>query len=236
MNKLVLIAGGTSGIGLDTAKYLSQKGYKVIVCGRRTIQSNDLVSIKTDLRSDDSIVSLYNKLIKEYGHIDSLVFCAGITKKKQTIEQFNEKEWDNILNTNVKGFIRLIKIFYASLKESKGRVVVMNSMAARSFSQFSSIDYSASKGALSAIVRQLAIEWSKDEILINSLFPSMTLTPMLQENLTKKEIDELSNILPLKRLAKTEDITRAVEFLINKNNKYITGSGIDISGGQFLNG
>jgi NAD(P)-dependent dehydrogenase (short-subunit alcohol dehydrogenase family) len=236
MNKLVLIAGGTSGIGLDTAKYLSQKGYKVIVCGRRTIQSNDLVSIKTDLRSDDSIVSLYNKLIKEYGHIDSLVFCAGITKKKQTIEQFNEKEWDNILNTNVKGFIRLIKIFYTSLKESKGRVVVMNSMAARSFSQFSSIDYSASKGALSAIVRQLAIEWSKDEILINSLFPSMTLTPMLQENLTKKEIDELSNILPLKRLAKTEDIARAVEFLINKNNKYITGSGIDISGGQFLNG
>ena len=55
-------------------------------------------------------------------------------------------------------------------------------------------------------------------------------------NLTKKEIDELSNMLPLKKLAKTEDITRAVEFLINKNNKYITGSGIDISGGQFLNG
>ena len=236
MNELVLIAGGTSGIGLDTAKYLSQKGYKVIVCGRRTIQSNDLVSIKTDLRSDDSIVSLYNKLIKEYGHIDSLVFCAGITKKNQTIEQFNEEEWDNIFNTNVKGFLRLIKIFYASLKESKGRVVVMNSMAARNFSKFSSIDYSASKGALSAIVRQLAIEWSKDGILINSLFPSMTLTPMLQENLTKKEIDELSNMLPLKRLAKTEDITRAVEFLINKNNKYITGSGIDISGGQFLNG
>ena len=245
MNELVLVAGGTSGIGLDTAKYLSQKGYKVIICGRRTIQSNNLILIKTDLRSDDSVVSLHNKLIKEYGHIDSLVFCAGITKKNQTIEQFNEKEWDNIFNTNVKGFLRLIKIFYASLKESKGRVVVMNSMAARSFSQFSSIDYSASKGALSAIVRQLAIEWSKDKILINSLFPSMTLTPMLQENLTKKEIDELSNMLPLdelsnmlplKRLAKTEDITRAVEFLINKNNKYITGSGIDISGGQFLNG
>ena len=236
MNQLVLVAGGTSGIGYETAKYLSNKGYKVIICGRRLIQSNDLISIKSDIRSDNSILSLYEEVIKKYGNLDGLIFCAGITKKKQTIGQFNEKDWDNIFNTNVKGFIRLIKIFYVSLKESKGRVVVMNSMSARNYSQFSSIDYSASKGALSAIVRQLAIEWSEDDILINSIFPSMTLTPMLQENLSKKEINELSNTLPLKRLAKTEDISRAVEFLINKNNKYITGSGIDISGGQFLNG
>jgi len=80
------------------------------------------------------------------------------------------------------------------------------------------------------------VELVDDGILVNSVFPSMTLTPMLKENLKNDEIEKLNQSLPLKKLAEPLDIARAIEFLISRNNKYITGSGIDISGGQYLNG
>ena len=122
------------------------------------------------------------------------------------------------------------------MKKTKGKVVVINSLAARTYSQFSGIEYTASKAALTGIVRQFSIEWNAHGIFINSVFPSMTLTPMLKDNLNDDEIKKLNRQLPLKKLAEPFDTARAIEFLISKENKYITGSGIDISGGQFLNG
>jgi 3-oxoacyl-[acyl-carrier protein] reductase len=82
----------------------------------------------------------------------------------------------------------------------------------------------------------LAIEWIDYGVFINSVFPSMSLTPMLKENLGIDGIKKLNEELPLKKMAKPFDIARAIEFLISKENKYITGSGIDVSGGQFLSG
>ena len=95
---------------------------------------------------------------------------------------------------------RVLKYFFPSLKQTKGNVAVISSLAARSYSQFSGIEYTASKAALSGIVRQLAIEWSDDGIFINSVFPSMTSTPMLKENINNEERDKLKNNLPLMKL------------------------------------
>ena len=236
MKNLVLIIGGTSGIGLETANYLLNKDYKVIVCGRRDVKSTEIISINADIKSDESIQNLYHKIQKKYGNINALVFSAGITTPKKPIEDFDEKIWHDILDTNVTGLLRALKYFFPSLKETKGKVAVINSIAARSYSQFSGIEYTASKGALSGIVKQLAIEWIDHGVFINSVFPSMTLTPMLKENLDIEAINKLNEELPLKKLADPFDTARAIEFLISKENKYITGSGIDISGGQFLSG
>ena len=236
MNDLVLIIGGTSGIGLETANYLLNKNYKVIVCGRRYIEYEGLHSIKVNLKSDESVRKLFIKVQNNYGNINGLVFSAGITTSKKSVEDFDEKIWYDVFDTNVTGFLRALKYFFPSLKETKGRVAVINSIAARSYSQFSGIEYTASKGALSGIVKQLAIEWIDHGVFINSVFPSMTLTPMLKENLGIDGIKELNEELPLKKIATPFDTARAIEFLISKENKYITGSGIDVSGGQFLSG
>jgi NAD(P)-dependent dehydrogenase (short-subunit alcohol dehydrogenase family) len=132
--------------------------------------------------------------------------------------------------------LRVLKYFFPSLKETKGRVAVVNSIAARSFSQFSGVEYTISKAALSGLVKQLAFEWIDYGVFINSVFPSMTLTPMLEKNLGVDEINELNKQLPLKKLAAPIDTARAIEFLISIENKYMTGAGIDVSGGQFLSG
>tara|TARA_Y100000310_G_scaffold55269_1_gene50684 strand:+ start:814 stop:1524 length:711 start_codon:yes stop_codon:yes gene_type:complete len=236
MNDLVLIIGGTSGIGLETANYLLKNDYKVIVCGRRDVKSTESISINADIKSDESIQDLYHKIQKKYGNINALVFSAGITTPKKSIEDFDEKIWHDVFDTNVTGLLRVLKYFFPSLKKTKGKVAIINSIAARSYSQFSGFEYTISKAALSGLVKQLAFEWFNYGIFINSVFPSMTLTPMLKENLGIDGINKLNEELPLKKLATPLDTARAIEFLISKENKYITGSGIDVSGGQFLSG
>ena len=236
MNNFVLIIGGTSGIGLETANYLLKNDYKVIVCGRRDVKSTELISINADIKSDESIQDLYLEIQRKYGNINALVFSAGITTQKKSIEDFDEKIWHDVFDTNVTGLLRVLKYFFPSLKKTKGKVAIINSIAARSYSQFSGFEYTISKAALSGLVKQLAFEWINYGIFINSVFPSMTLTPMLKENLGIDGIKKLNEELPLKKLATPFDTARAIEFLISEENKYITGSGIDVSGGQFLSG
>ena len=236
MNNLVLIIGGTSGIGLETANYLFNQNYEVIVCGRRDFKSGQLNSLQVDIKSDQSVNDLYNKVQNNYGDIDGLVFSTGITTPPMSIENFDEKIWYDIIDTNVTGLLRVLKYFFPSLKKTRGKVAIINSIAARSYSQFSGVEYTISKAALSGLVRQLAIEWTDYGIFINSVFPSMTLTPMLEKKLGIDEINELNKQLPLKKLASPIDTARAIEFLISIENKYMTGAGIDVSGGQFLSG
>jgi len=236
MNEYILLIGGTSGIGLETAHFLDKKGYNVIICGRRDLGSIRLNSINVDIRNNNSVERLLNIVRSDYGDISGIVFSAGITTPKLPIELFDENNFNDIINTNVTGLLRILKYFLPNLKETKGRIVIVNSLSARTYSQFSGIEYTISKSALSGLVRQLAVELVDDGILVNSVFPSMTLTPMLKENLKNDEIEKLNQSLPLKKLAEPLDIARAIEFLISRNNKYITGSGIDISGGQYLNG
>jgi len=235
-NKLVLIIGGTSGIGLETAKYLKNQNYNVIVSGRRKLNNKDLITINADIQSIQSVKQLFTKVVTNYGQINALVFSAGITIPQKSIEDFDEKIFQEVIDTNVTGLLRLLKYFFPSLKTTKGKVAVINSVAARTYSKFSGLEYTISKGALSSLVKQLAVDWAKDGVFINSVFPSMTLTPMLKQNVNDEKLKKVSESLLLNRLAEPLDTARAIEFLISKENKYITGSGIDISGGEYLNG
>jgi 3-oxoacyl-[acyl-carrier protein] reductase len=188
------------------------------------------------VNSDKSVKDLYNIVQKKFGEINSLVFAAGITTNKKHIEDFDEKIWNEVIDTNVTGLLRVLKHFFPSLMKTKGRIAVVNSIASKKSSPFSGFEYTISKAALSGLVKQLAVEWAKYNIYINSVFPSMTLTPMLKKNLDNNEIKTLQEKLPLKKFSDPLDTARAIEFLISKKNKYITGSGIDVSGGQFLSG
>ena len=89
---------------------------------------------------------------------------------------------------------------------------------------------------MSGLVRQLAIEWANDTVLINTIFPSMVETPMLSENVAPSVLESIKGEIPLGRIAKPKDIASGIEFLVSDKNTYITGSGIDINGGQFLSG
>jgi 2-dehydro-3-deoxy-D-gluconate 5-dehydrogenase len=231
-----IVVGGTSGIGLATANYLKDIGNNVIVGSRKETDACSHKYIPVDVTSDFSVKEFYKIIESTENAIDGFVYSVGITTKKKSIREFDVDVWREIIDVNVTGLLRLLKVFYPLLSHYSSRVVIVNSIAARKYSDYSSFEYTASKCALSGIVRQLAIEWKEERIMINSVFPSMTLTPMLNQQLGGDKVSELSKTLPLRKLAPTLDTARAIEFLLNPNNQYITGSGIDISGGLYLNG
>ena len=232
----VVIIGGTSGIGLATAKYLKNRGYELIVAGRREVDIEGVETFKVDVCSEKSVAELFNVSLKRYDDIYALVYAVGIASPMKSIEDFDKDSWDNVISTNVTGALLTLKYSFNVLKRNRGRVVIVNSLAARRCSELSGMEYTASKAALGALVRQLSIEWSSDNVLINSVYPGMTMTPMLTENVSKDKLKEIEGKIPLGRIAKPEEIARAIEFLINPENAYMTGVGIDVCGGQYLNG
>ena len=235
MSKNAIIIGGTSGIGLDTARYLRDSGYNVLV-GARTPLKNEtgIIYSQIDVTSESSIEGFFSSL--PFQHIDSIIYSAGTTTGKKDIRNFDVNEYLKVHDVNLLGAILTLKYSYHLLKKAKGRVVIINSFASRTYSQLSGFEYTVTKAGLSALVKQLAIEWASDGGLINTIFPSMVETPMLLQNIEPSVIKSIESKIPLGRIAKPNDISPVIEFLISDKNTYMTGSGIDINGGQFLSG
>jgi NAD(P)-dependent dehydrogenase (short-subunit alcohol dehydrogenase family) len=227
---MIAIIGGTSGIGLQTALYLNSKGKNVIIGGRKPNREINYSYI--DVTKEETVKKFFESLPS----LNGLVYAAGITTKQKAVTNFDKCDFEKILDVNVTGALLCLKYAYPLLSNTKGKIVIVNSIAARTYSLFSGVEYTISKSALSGLVKQLAIEFAKDGVLINSIFPSMTATPMLVKNVEKKQLDKIEDAIPLKRIAKPIEVAKAIEFLISEENTYITGSGIDLNGGQYLNG
>jgi NAD(P)-dependent dehydrogenase (short-subunit alcohol dehydrogenase family) len=229
---MIVIIGGTSGIGLETAKYLKEKSYKVLVAGRSKINIENIEYKYLDLNNENLIKDFFSSI----DTLDGLIYSAGITTPKKRIDDFDIDIFDNIIDINVKGLLLCLKYSYKLLKKSQGKIVVVNSLAGRTYSQFSGLEYTISKSALSGVVKHLSIDFVKDNVLINSIFPSMTKTQMLIKNTDKEFLDKVIEDIPLNRIAQPEEIAKAIEFLISDKNTYMSGCGLDLNGGQFLNG
>jgi NAD(P)-dependent dehydrogenase (short-subunit alcohol dehydrogenase family) len=231
----VLIIGGTSGLGYSTGLNLAERGYKVTLAGRSRPKKLGKASYKfIDVTDELSIKDFFSS--GEVEPINSIIYSAGVSAQRRPINQFAQQSYNNVLDVNLLGALLVFKYAHKYLKKTKGRVLVINSVAARSYSKYSGIEYSISKSGLSGAVRHLAVEWSEDGILINSIFPSMMDTAMLRKALSKKHIEGIAQDIPLRRIANSDDMLGIIEFLISTQNTYLTGAGIDINGGQHLTG
>ncbi len=231
-----IIVGGTSGIGLATANYLRDLGNKVVVASRHSHNGIEHDYVPVDVTSKKSVNVFFDEIKSRVESVDGLVYSVGKTTNKKPINEFDEDIWKQIVDVNVTGLLRLLKVFFPLFKQCSSKVVVVNSIASKKYSEFSGFEYTASKCALRGIVRQLAIEWRQKGIMINSIFPSMTNTPMLSNRLDERQIKNISSELPLNKLAATLDSARAIEFLLNPENNYMTGTGINVTGGIHLDG
>jgi len=231
-NRNAVIIGGTSGLGLGTAEFLSEKGYNVVVGGRSEVKIKGVDFLYIDVASENSVKNFFNSLSLD--KIDALVYSAGTTTAKKDITEFSTEEYFRVHDVNLLGAILVLKYAYKSISKAKGRIVIVSSLAARMFSQFSGFEYTITKTGLSGLVKQLAIDFAKDKVRINTIYPGMIETPLLSENVEQSELDEIVASIPMRRIARTEDIIPMIALLISEQNNYITGAGIDINGGQYL--
>ena len=216
-NKVALVVGSSRGIGKGVLETFTKLGASVHAISR----TNGI-----DITDKNSV----DKFFESITNIDFLINVAGINFCKK-IEDIELDEWDAVLDTNLRSFYYLIKRSIPLMKAGS-KIVNVSSIAGRNKSIVSGVHYTSSKAGIIGLTRQLANELGPRGINVNCTCPSQTLTPMLSQSMTELELNELTEKIPLRRLATVSDQVGPIVFLCSELSNYMTGSIIDINGGQ----
>lgn len=238
--KTILITGASSGIGRSTAIECSKMGAKVIITGRDIQHLNDTFDqldgtghnkYSADLAVEEDV----NNWIKEINNIDGLVHSAGLLK---TIPfQFTTKdELNKIFEINFVAPVLLTQKLIKSKKINKGSsIVFISSIEGSLVAHIGKSMYAASKGAVTAITKNMAVELAQKNIRVNSISPGMVETPLIQTGLfTNEQIEADINLYPLKRYGRPEEIAYSIVFLLSNASTWTTGTNLIIDGGFTL--
>jgi len=233
-NKIVIVFGGTSGIGLEVYRLLIEDGAKVYMSARSEPQDLENYNFKfcdvTDLSSCKKVVE---DVLSIHGSIDIAINsfgCPGLEK----IEDISEESWNRVLDTNLKGVFNVCKSVLPIMKKNRyGKIVNVSSVAGHFRSLSAGAHYSASKAGVIGFTRQLSLEVIDYNININVVCPSQTLTPMLENNLSADQIKDIERVIPRKRLASVTEQANPILFLCSDAASYMNGAVVDVNGGQF---
>lgn len=242
--KVALITGATSGIGKATALLFSKKDIIVVATGRNKENGKNLVKtienfggkchfIRSDLSDPLSIKQLFQEISQLYDHIDYAVNNASIEGKSQRIYEIDEINWDNVINTNLKGTWLCLKYEFQMMKKNGGAIINTSSCLTKISAPYTAT-YTTSKAGVEALTKVAAIEYGEYNIRVNSILPGAVDTEMLKRIYNQEEIDNMRKTNPLKRIASPEDIANTIYWLCTRESKHINGTSILIDGGHTL--
>ena len=235
--KTAIITGGTSGIGLATAKIFLANDFNCVLVGRSPARfekvKSELVGsfefISADVRKVSDCDKIISRTVENFGGVDILVNCAGIYHEG-AITSTDEKIFDDIFSTNVKGTFFTTRAAVDELIKTHGAIVNVASDAGLKGNYFCAA-YAASKGAVVAFTKSLALELASFSIRVNCVAPGDILTPLTINQLktSGSTIEELAKFYPLGRIGTAEEVAQAIYFLATAN--FITGTVLSVDGG-----
>ena len=227
--KNILVAGGSSGIGLSTVQLLSQSGANVYVVSRN-VPAEVVAGVKYIAADVTSNLDAITTSLPEMIH--GLVYSIGSINLKP-FNRLTQQDFLTDYSLNVLGAVNLIQLCLKQLKSAGGSSIVMVSSVAASLGMPYHASISAAKGAVEGLALSLAAEMAGQNIRVNVVAPSLTDTPMAQNLLSTPEKKEASaKRHPLGRFGKPEDISEAIAFLLSDQSSWITGQVIGIDGGM----
>jgi 3-oxoacyl-[acyl-carrier protein] reductase len=239
--QVAVVTGAARGIGKAVALTLAREGADLVVSD--VIDTSDtegaiqgfhrrVLGIKCDVSSKKEVEQMVQESIQEFGKIDILVNCAGISGgnfAETSIEDLSEDGWERLLNINLKGTFLVIQAILPHMKERKyGKIVCIGSLAGKIGGVYSGPHYVASKGGIHALVKWAYKDAAASSVFVNAIAPGPVKTAMI-EGLTYPD-----NALPLKRLGEVEDIAEAALFLVSQASNWMTGVVLDVNGGYFV--
>lgn len=245
-DRVYLITGSTSGIGQGIAKELLENGAKVIINYAHNEKNaqitkklfarfeENVLFVKADVSNEEEVISMYDKIQQKFGKLDGVINNA-VYDKIFSIEQLTAQEYRKELDVNVIGRWLCTKYAIPMLKQSNVPRIINIASRLGTKPIDDSVAYCTSEAATIMLTQCCAIELTpKYGIKINTVSPSMTLTPLAKKSYTEEEIKETANKNPSGRLGEISDIVNAVLFLLSDKADYINGENLNVNGGILL--
>ena len=239
--KVVLITGGSRGIGKAIAVLFLKEGAKVAITSKDTArleqvrkEFGDVLTIPADIRNEKKVQSTIQKTIEKFGRLDILVNNAGIFPQVKMLHEIKESEWNDVIDVNLTGQFRFTKAAIPYLQKNGGSIINIASNAGiKAFENFHADAYTASKAALVLLTKSWALEYAKDKIRVNCICPGLVDTDMVKEFLsTPAEREMLDSEFPIGRIGSVDDIARSALYFASDDAGWITGSILVIDGGE----
>lgn len=240
-DKVAIITGATSGMGLETAKLFLSEGAKVVLTGRnqekldavRSELSGDFLLVKAEASSPSDSRVLIDKTVEAFGKIDVLFLNAGIFRL-ETVDQLSETIFDEVYNVNVKGPLFTVHAAEPYLNENAS--IIFNTSASNVKGFPGMATYASSKAAIRSITRTLAAEFGPKGIRVNAISPGPIDTPIYSKhNVPQEQIDQMAASLPsmvtLGRFGGAQEVASVALFLASGDSSYVTGAEIPADGG-----
>jgi len=244
--KCAVLIGGTSGIGQAIACGLAAAGADVIASSRSlgSVESTadqiealgrKTLRITSDVLNRGSLQSLHDQVLDVFGRVDILVNSAGITHRVPTLA-CSEELWNSIMEVNLTGTLRACQIFGATmLKQKYGRIINIASLA--TFVAFMEVaPYGASKTAVGALTRSLAVEWAESGVCVNAIAPGIIPTELNLSLLDSPRGKELLTRTPMQRYGTAEEMVGAAVYLASEASEFTTGQILTVDGGYLASG
>ncbi|MFZ9731262.1 MAG: 3-oxoacyl-ACP reductase FabG [Ilumatobacteraceae bacterium] len=229
MSRIVLITGGSRGIGLATARKFVALGDKVAVTYNTTKPEGEFLAVQCDVTKQDDVDRAFDEVESTLGPVEVLVSNAGITKDGLLL-RMKEADFESVVDANLTGAYRVCKRAAQSmLRARKGRMVLVSSVVGL-LGQAGQANYAASKAGLVGFARSLARELGSRSITVNVVAPGPVDTDMTRA-LGDDKLAAFAELVPLGRIASPDEVAGVIAFLASADAAYITGAVIPVDGG-----
>jgi acetoacetyl-CoA reductase len=239
MAKTALVTGGTRGIGAEISIELKDAGYNVAAnyggndaAAEAFTKRTHIPTYKFDVSDYDAVQEAIKKIEREVGSIDVLVNNAGITRDG-TLHKMTRENWQKVIDTNLSSCFNCCHAVIEGMRSRGfGRIVNIGSVNGQA-GQYGQANYAAAKSGIHGFTKALALESASKGITVNAIAPGYVDTEMVRA-VPPDVLEKIIKTIPVRRLGHPDDIARAVLFLVDERNSFITGSTLSVNGGQHM--
>lgn len=235
--KVAIVTGGASGIGLATVKNLLKENACVAmvdlsdnVFSLASSLGDKCIGIKCDVSKENDVKDCVAEVVDKFGHIDYLVANAGIGGGANKPHEVDIDEWNKVVAVNQTGIFLINKYVIPEMLKIGGGAIVNTSSMYGLVGSTTSFAYSATKGAIVQMTRSIALTYARDNIRVNAIAPGYVDTPILA--MVSDDVKQImANQLPMGRLGKDEEIANLISYLLSDKASFMTGAVVPIDGG-----